>query len=144
MCCLDGINHLTRPGDVTKCFELVHNYLIPDGIFIFDVNTPHKFETVYGRNDYVLEDDGVLFAWQNDYDRDKRLCSFYMSVFTENADGSWHREDGVQRERCFTLTGIKRLLSKSNFELISVTDGYSFERAGENCDRGCFTARCIK
>ena len=144
VCCLDGINHLTRPGDVTKCFELVHNYLIPDGIFIFDVNTPHKFETVYGRNDYVLEDDGVLFAWQNDYDRDKRLCSFYMSVFTENADGSWHREDGVQRERCFTLTGIKRLLSKSNFELISVTDGYSFERAGENCDRWCFTARCIK
>ena len=36
--CLDCINHLLSVQDLEKCFSLVHNYLIPDGIFIFDIN----------------------------------------------------------------------------------------------------------
>lgn len=144
VCCLDGINHLTNPGDVGKCFSLVHNYLVPGGLFIFDVNTPFKFETIYGNNDYIMEDDGILFAWQNDYDKSKKTCSFYMSVFTEDESGKWLRKDGVQREKCFSLAGIKRFLSQNGFELLSVTDGYSFNAPPHDCDRWCITARCVK
>lgn len=144
VCCLDGINHLTGSGDITKCFSLVHNYLVPNGIFIFDVNTPYKFDNVYGKNDYILENDGVLFAWQNDYDRKKRICSFYMSVFTERKDGTWKREDAIQCERCYSLAGIKRVLFKTGFELISVTKGYSDDKISDDCDRWCICARCIK
>jgi len=54
-CCLDSINYLTENGDLDKCLSTVHNYLDPDGLFIFDVNTPHKFENVYGNNHYIFE-----------------------------------------------------------------------------------------
>ena len=53
-CCLDSINYLTHDGDLEKCFSCVHNYLDPDGLFIFDVNTPYKFENVYGNNQYIF------------------------------------------------------------------------------------------
>ena len=43
--CLDCLNHLTKPGELDKCLSLVHNYLIPDGLFIFDVNGKAKFES---------------------------------------------------------------------------------------------------
>lgn len=144
VCCLDGINHLTSDADAEKCFSLVHNYLVPDGLFIFDVNTPHKFESVYGQNDYILEDEGVLFAWQNDYDRESRLCTFYMSVFREGDGGLWSREDAEQVERCFEMNVLKELLEKTGFELLLVCDGYSFSEATKESDRWYIVARCIK
>ena len=38
VCTLDGINHLTKKEDVCACFRLVHNYLVPNGVFVFDEN----------------------------------------------------------------------------------------------------------
>ena len=49
-CCLDSINYLSGEGDLQKCLSCVHNYLDPDGLFIFDVNTPYKFENIYADN----------------------------------------------------------------------------------------------
>lgn len=144
VCCLDGINHLTGSGDIERCFSLVHNYLVPDGIFIFDVNTPLKFETVYGSRDYVLEDEGVLVAWQNDYDPKKRVCDFYISVFTEEENGGYSRRDSVQRERCFSAAYLKRALKKCGFELLTFSGDYSLEPASESAHRWYIAARCKK
>ena len=59
VCCLDSLNYLVNDGDLGTTFATVHNYLDPDGLFIFDMNTPYKFENIYSDNAYVLEDDGV-------------------------------------------------------------------------------------
>ena len=97
-CCLDSVNYLTEEGDLRACFATVHNYLDPDGLFFFDVNTPYKFETVYGENSYLFDEeteDGrlVYCGWQNYYDPRTHLCDFDLSVFTEDADGRYRRED---------------------------------------------------
>ncbi len=144
VCCLDGINHLSGRGQLEKCFSLVHNYLVPDGLFIFDVNTPKKFEEVYGNRDYILEDDGVLLAWQNDYNEKRRICDFYISVFTEDEDGRYIREDSVQRERCYSAAYLKRVLKKCGFEIVSFSSGYDFEPADEDAHRWYIAARCKK
>lgn len=144
VCCLDGINHLVNEGEAEKCFRLVHNYLIPDGIFIFDVNSPHKFETVYGSNDYILEDDGVLLAWQNDYDGESGICDFYISVFTEDEDGRYTREDTCQRERCYKKEELEELLKKCGFELISMSSKASGNSFNSEADRWYITAKCKK
>ena len=47
VCCLDTVNHITKSRDLSKIFSLVHNFLIPDGLFIFDINGKGKFERVY-------------------------------------------------------------------------------------------------
>ena len=91
-CCLDSINYLTDDGDLDKCFSTVHNYLDPDGLFIFDVNTPYKFKNIYGKNHYIFEDtdsygNTAYCGWQNDYDEEDKLCNFYLSVFTEDENG---------------------------------------------------------
>ena len=44
LCLLDSINHLTEDGDLDSLFSLFNNYLNPEGLFIFDVNTKYKFE----------------------------------------------------------------------------------------------------
>jgi len=101
VCCLDSINYLTKLSDVKKCFSLVYNYLIPDGVFVFDINTPYKFEKIYGDNAYILEDEYSLVAWQNEFNRRTGICKFYLNIFTESEDGSYDRKYEVQGKMLF-------------------------------------------
>jgi hypothetical protein len=84
----------------------VHNYLIPEGVFVFDINTPHRFEKIYGQNDYVLEDEHALLAWQNDYNEKTKICKFYLSIFEENEDGTYSAAySKVELSDVFTFKG---------------------------------------
>ena len=144
VCSLDSINYLTKISDVKKCFQLVHNYLIPDGVFVFDVNTPYRFSRVYGNNDYVLENEGYLCAWQNEYNESSKICRFYLSIFTENEDGTYTRSDEVQREKCYSMRQIKNALSESGFEIINVYGDLDKSAPQENSEKWYFTVRCKK
>lgn len=144
ICCLDSINYLTKIGDVKKCFSLVYNYLIPDGVFVFDINTPYRFEKVYGNNDYILENEGSLCAWQNEYNEKSKICRFYLSVFTENSDGTYTRSDEMQREKCYSRLSIEKALRECGFEVVGVYGDLNRTPASDTDEKWYFTARCIK
>lgn len=149
VCCLDSVNYLTEDGDLEKCFKCAHNYLDPDGLFIFDVNTPYKFENVYGDNHYIFEDknsfgDNVYCGWQNEFDSETGLCNFYLSVFTEEEDGRFSREDEVQTERCFDKSELTACLKKSGFEVLGCFGDYDFSEPLADCERWYIVARAKK
>lgn len=144
VCCLDSINYLTSRSGLDKCFSLVHNYLDPNGIFIFDVNTPYKFETVYGNNHYILEDDGIYCGWQNYFDKKSGLCDFELSFFYENEDGSYTRLDETQTERCYSLKTLNNLLKKNGFEIIKVISDFDGTPVSDTDERAYFVCRAIK
>jgi len=114
-CFLDGMNHLTRTGELERCFRLVHNYLDPDGVFFFDLNTPYKFEHEYGERDIIIEDGDDVLMWQNDYNKERKLCDFYLSAFVMDEDGRYDRRDTWWRERCYSRKYVKTLLEKCGF-----------------------------
>ena len=148
VCCLDSINYLLEEKDVKKTFDLVHNYLDPDGLFIFDMNTPYKFENIYGDNAYILEDDGengaVYCGWQNEYDRESGICDFYLSLFEEDEGGAYFRSDEHQRERCYSFDTVKNILDSTGFELLGCYSDYDFSRCTENTERWYIVARAKK
>ena len=148
-CCLDSINYLTADGDLEKCFYNVHNYLDPDGLFLFDVNTPYKFEHIYGNNHYIFEDNAADGAaaycgWQNEYDRESKLCNFYLSVFTEDNDGRFTRVDEVQTERCYCKDELISHLENAGFEMLGIFADYSFSAPTEKTERWYIAARAKK
>lgn len=143
-CCLDSLNYLTTADDLTRTLLHVHNYLNPDGLFLFDMNAPAKFERVYSDNAYVLEDEGILCAWQNAYNPRSKLCDFYLSIFTEENDGRWARFDEVQRERCWSLRTMKKLLAECGFELLSLSEDFEGAEISADTERWYFTARAKK
>lgn len=143
VCSMDTLNHLTDPGDLARTLDLLHNYIEPDGVLVFDVNSPYKFGKVYGNCDYILEDEGVMLTWQNDYRPEEKIADFYISVFRENGDGLWERSDADFSERCYTLEELRELLCRAGFELLSVTDSYSDREIGADTQRYCISARRI-
>lgn len=143
VCCLDSINHLSGSGDLERCLACVHNYLAPGGLFIFDVNTPYKFENIYADNAYILESDGLFCGWQNYYNKKSRICDFYISVFERSRDGKYARFDESQKERMYTEKALKRALKSSGFELLCLSGGYNFSAPASDCERWYITAKRI-
>ncbi len=154
---LDSINYLTDPKSLSDCLGLVHNYLDPGGLFIFDVNTKYKFEKVYACHDFVLEADGVLCAWRSEYSARSGLCRFYLSFFTDEGDGLWRRQDELQTERYWSDRKLRALLADTGFELCAITAGYDVDalRAAtadalpyvnitQSDERHCYIARALK
>mgnify|MGYP001075370681 FL=1 len=104
------------------------------------MNTPYKYENVYGQSSLVLEEEGVLCAWQNDYNPKSKMCDFYLSIFRELSDGLWERSDEVQRERCYSLRTVKKLLDENGFELLAMY-GEDGGAVSETTERWLFTAK---
>ena len=144
VCCLDGINHLTSAKDLDKTLALVHNYLIPDGLFIFDVNGKYKFENVYGNESYVMESDDAMCVWQNYYDEKSKICDFYITLFKESEDGRYERYDELQREKMYTLRSIKSALLKNSMEFIGAYSDFDFNEGTDSDERIYIVARCKK
>jgi SAM-dependent methyltransferase len=142
--CLDCINHILKPAELAECFKLVHNYLIPDGLFIFDINGKNKFETVYADNSYVMENETSLCTWQNFYNSKNGICDFYITVFEEDGFGKYNRFDDVQSEKMYTVRSIKQSLSKCGFEFIGAYRDFDFSDASDKDDRIYIVARCKK
>ncbi len=144
VCCLDGINHLTSLGDLDKCLSLVHNYLIPDGLFIFDVNGKYKFENVYSDRAYAMEEGNALCLWQNYYNGKTGLCDFYITLFVSGKDGRYDRYDEIQREKMYTLRMIKNALKRNSLEFIGAYSDFDFSEASDSDERIYVVARCKK
>lgn len=141
---LDSVNHITDRAALRRMLALVHNYLVPNGLFLFDVNSPYKFSEIYGQRDYVLEADGVVCAWQNDYRPRSGLCDFYITLFSEEKDGRYVRQDAHRRERAYSLKTLGRLLRESGFELLSVVGDLEGSEINDRTERYYIAARAIK
>ena len=146
VCCLDSLNYLPTEADLEKTFRSVHNYLDPDGLFLFDVNTPYKFEHVYGNNAYILEGEdedgrGIFCGWQNAYDPASGACDFYLTLFREDEDGRYIRTEEHQREYCHTRERLCRLLDACGFETVGFWGDYDGNAPSETAERWYIAAK---
>ena len=55
LCCLDSVNYVTEPEALQTAFERVHTFLNPDGLFVFDINTPEKFRAQETHEERIYE-----------------------------------------------------------------------------------------
>lgn len=141
-CCLDSLNYLPSAKDLTKVFSLVNNYLNPDGVFVFDMNTPKKFREVYGDRDYLLEGENVFCGWHNEYDEAKKRCDFFLSIFAYDGENDVYRRfDEEQREYCYSMKQITSALKKAGLELLSVVSDFAGAPWSEDDERWFFLCR---
>lgn len=153
VCCLDSMNYLLSEDDLSACLKTLHNYLDPDGVLLFDVNTPYKFEHIYSDNAYILEDEidygdgdisAVFCGWQNSFDKESGICDFYLTVFDENENGDYTRTEEHQRERCYDLDTIKKNLALAGFEYLDCFGDFDFSAPSETSERWYIAARAKK
>lgn len=121
VCLMDSINYVLYKKDIKRMLKLVKNYLNPGGLFIFDVNTPYKFEEVFGNNVFYDISDEITYIWQNYYNRRTKICEFELTFFVRDNEG-YKKYDEVHYERCYDNNEIKGLIESSKLKLLNVYD----------------------
>lgn len=133
VCALDGVNYLTGDGDFEKMLKLLHYYLNPGGILIFDINSPYKFKKVLNGNTFVYEDEDAFCVWENELE--DNICYFDLTFFLKNPDGSYTKRQEFHEERVYTEEEIRDTVKACGLTCLGVYDGLSFEASKPESER---------
>lgn len=128
---LDSVNYLTDDDDFDRLIKLVNNYLNPGGLFIFDINTPYKFENILADNIYTYESEKVFYTWENSFDG--KICEFYLNFFVENENGTYNRITEQHFERCYQIEELVDIIKNNGMTVVSVFGDLS-EKMYKNSD----------
>ncbi len=140
ICTLDGVNYLTEDGELEKMLSLAKNYLNPDGIMIFDINTEYKLSKILGNNTFVNEEKGIFYVWQNEYDEKDKICYFRLDFFEKNVE-SYNRYTEEQAERAYSEKEILDASKKCGLSVSKVYDELKFSPPKADTQRCFFVLR---
>ena len=113
VCCLDSVNYVTDPKKLARAFQRVHLFLMPGGLFLFDVNTPEKLAGLDGQV-FLDETEDAYCVWRAEFSR--RICTYFMDIFRlDPSTGQWDRGEELHRERAYTVEELTALLEGAGF-----------------------------
>lgn len=112
----DCMNYITEEDDLFTVFKLVNNYLDPDGIFIFDMNTPYKYREMLGNTTIAENREEGSFIWENEFDE----------------------ETGIN---VYDPEKVRELLEKAGLIPLAVYDAYTKDVPKPDSGRLTFVAR---
>lgn len=138
LCLLDSINHLTDDGDLDSLFSLFKNYLNPQGLFIFDVNTKYKFENILADNVYTYETDDIFYAWENCYE--DGICDIYVNFFVKDGE-KYERIEQSHAERYYSDEELYAVAGKYGFTVEAVYGELTFDEPENDCQRSFWILR---
>ena len=141
VCCLDSVNYVTSPKKLQKAFERVHLFLMPGGLFLFDINTPAKLEGLDGQV-FLDETEDTYCVWRAEYSRRRRICSYFMDIFRlDEETGLWNRGEELHEEYAYTPEELTKYLQQAGFRDIRQYGNLKMRKPVPGEDRIFFTAR---
>ena len=136
----DTLNYILDEEELVNTFKLVNNYLEPDGIFVFDMNAPEKYEEVLSDNVFAENRDEASFIWDNIYDENEHINEYVLTLFIEEESGLYRKYEEYHYQRCYFRDEIKTLLDKAGLEIIAKTEKdlrmYYTVKVKEGCKLG--------
>ena len=135
------MNYLTDEEDLEYLFALVNNYLDPGGLFIFDMNTIHKYRDVIGDTTIAEDREDGSFIWENSYDQENNLNVYELALFLPREDGLYEKCEEEHVQRAYSIETIKSMIRKAGMELVAIYDAYTHKQGDENCERLTFIAK---
>jgi len=141
VCMLDSLSHILSTADLREIFRRLGLFIRPDGLLVFDVNTPHKHEVTLGDNAFVYEKDEFMCVWRNRYIPATRETAMELDFFLEEEDGTYTRYTDTVRERAYALSTWESLLTEAGFDLQAVYGERTFEAPAADADRWVLVAR---
>ena len=140
VCCLDSVNYVTRPALLRKAFERVHLFLVPGGVFLFDINTPEKLRGLDGQV-FLDETEDTYCVWRAEYSGRRRICTYDMDLFRRTEDGLWERGEELHEEYAYEPDELEEMLRAAGFRKITRYGERIMRRPRAGEERMFFVAR---
>ncbi|MFW5736435.1 MAG: class I SAM-dependent DNA methyltransferase [Halanaerobium sp.] len=137
----DSLNYLTDIDQLHNCFENAARSLTENGLFIFDMNSLGRIETMEEKS-FVIEGDSYECFWEDIVKPKESLWQVKLKICPNNDQLPCFEE--VHSERGYKLKTILRLLKNSGFKSVDVYNAFSFAEGKNYSDRLYFAAALDK
>ena len=137
----DSVNYILEDEELLQTFQWVNNYLEPGGIFVFDMNTKYKYETILAENTFAYNMEEASYIWENYYEEDEQINEYLVTFFVEEEDGRYTKFQELHHERMYELQTITKLLEQAGMKVEGAFDGYTFNPIRPDSDRVTIIAR---
>ena len=131
----DSLNYITEYEDLVQVFRLVNNYLDPGGVFIFDLNTPYKYEVLLADQTFAENRDECSYIWENTYDPDQRINEYALTLFVRDEDGRYERLEEFHYQRAYTVEEIKSAAAEAGMSFLAVYNALTRDKPSDTGDR---------
>lgn len=142
----DSVNYITEPQELVGVFNLVSQYLKPEGVFIFDFNTLYKYRDVIGNRTIAENREECSFIWDNYYYEEEGINEYELSLFVRADNGEcnapiYHKYEETHYQRAYTLEEMKCLVSRAGLKLMSAYDAFTREAPTDESERIYFVVK---
>ncbi|MBE6927674.1 MAG: class I SAM-dependent methyltransferase [Ruminococcaceae bacterium] len=115
-CLLDSLNYVTDPQDVRETMRRVYRNLSDGGVFIFDINTPHKLRAIDGQV-FLDENEDSYCVWRVDFDVEENCCYYGIDLFRKQG-ALWQRSFEQHCEYAYEPSELTQWLQEAGFNKI--------------------------
>jgi ubiquinone/menaquinone biosynthesis C-methylase UbiE len=137
----DSMNYIMSEEELLQVFRLVNNYLDPEGIFIFDMNTIYKYRELLGDATIAENREACSFIWENSWYEEERVNEYDLTIFEKEESGLFRKYTETHFQRAYEIKTVKRLIQEAGMEFVAVYDAFTKEAPKADSERIYFIAR---
>jgi len=141
LCLCDSINYVLEDSEVQKTFQGFFDYLIEDGLLLFDTHSIYKMEHIFAEQTYGSSDEELSYLWQCHYDEETKIVEHELSFFVQHEDGLYQRYDELHQQKALPIERYIELLERVGFTVLQVSADFTHEQPGAMSERIFFVAR---
>ncbi|WP_077618876.1 class I SAM-dependent DNA methyltransferase [Bacillus sinesaloumensis] len=135
----DSLNYLQTEEDVQRTLQNVYELVFPDGIFLFDVHSVHKMDSIFLDGPFVSSDENVSFIWNCFAGAHRHSVEHELSFFVKNEhNDDYARFDEFHEQRTFPIETYRTWLEEIGFNVQEIIADFT-EVPQETSERILFT-----
>lgn len=127
----DTFNYILEEEELKSVFAFIWERLKADGSFVFDMSSPHKLSDILGNNTFGESLEESCYLWENYYDKEEKLLTMDINIFTLLPVGTYERSVETQFQRAYEPDRIQMLLLEAGFDVVKMFSDFSEEESSE-------------
>lgn len=148
-----SMNYILSEDELLRIFRLVNNYLDPQGIFIFDMDTLYEYGVVLGDQTIAENREEGSFIWENTFYEDEGINEINLALFipeneeepaVENISGNgtlYRKYEETHYRRAYSPETMKRLIEEAGMEWVGAYDAVTGQKPKKTSERMYIIAR---
>lgn len=140
-CLYDSLNYMLSLGDLKRVFRRVAASLLPDGVFMGDMNTQVTLEEVWGNNTFFIEREGIALVMLSSFESQSGLSTVDIAGFVRRDDGRYSRFDEHHEEVAYQDDTVRAALESTGLRVEAAYECFRFEPPEEDARRIMWVAR---
>lgn len=137
-CMCDSLNYLMSSEEIASAFRSIKRHLLPDGIFVADLNSKYKYQNLLGNDSFAEVFENSAYIWENSYDESTDICEMNIDFFVRERGELYRHLIECHHQKSYSLNELARLAAESGFSTIEFWSAFTGEKINPNAEEEYF------